>query len=174
MNRALIVTIIGPDQTGIVRRIADCVTDNGGSWEQSHMSHLSGQFAGILRIVCPVESVERLILALRNQEKENDGQQIHIIQDAIADEPNGTLLELDLIANDRPGIVSELSAAIAAAGCNIEELETGIRSSPWSGDLLFHATGRINLTDGTTRASLQEQLEGLGLDFQVTLSEGLR
>ncbi len=169
MTTALIMTIIGPDQTGLVKGIAEAASSHGASWEQSHMSHLAGQFAGILRIVCPRETVDALISDMRALE--TTGLKIEIIQDASNPTEVGQMLELDLIANDRSGLVNELAAAIDAAGCNIEELETEVQNSPWSGDLLFHATGIISLGDTSSRESLQENLEDLGLDFQVTLTE---
>ena len=42
----LVITIIGIDRPGLVESVAVAVADHGGSWVESRMSRLAGQFAG--------------------------------------------------------------------------------------------------------------------------------
>jgi glycine cleavage system regulatory protein len=65
MQVPLVMTIIGPDRTGLVESVARVVADHGGNWLESRMSRLGGEFAGILRIELPVEKRQMLLDALQ-------------------------------------------------------------------------------------------------------------
>ena len=55
----LVMTIIGPDRTGLVESVARVVADHGGNWLESRMCRLGGDFAGILRIEIPADKNRR-------------------------------------------------------------------------------------------------------------------
>ena len=44
------ITFMGKDQPGLVESVASVVAREGGNWLESRMSHLGGQFAGVLRV----------------------------------------------------------------------------------------------------------------------------
>ena len=50
MNVSLILTLVGPDKSGLMQSIAEVVRENEGNWVESCLAHLANQFAGILRI----------------------------------------------------------------------------------------------------------------------------
>ncbi len=64
MPCTLVLTVIGPDQPGLVESLSATVAEQGGSWESSRMARLAGQFAGILEVVLPAENVGALEAAL--------------------------------------------------------------------------------------------------------------
>jgi glycine cleavage system regulatory protein len=78
---------------------------------------------------------------------------------------------VEVVGNDRSGIVRELSAAVAAAGGNIEELTTGLESAPMSGHPMFRAHGRVSLPEENDPAALSAAFEALGGDLTVDLTE---
>ncbi len=55
MQIPLVMTIIGPDRTGLVESVARAVAEHGGNWLESRMCRLGGEFAGILRMEIPAE-----------------------------------------------------------------------------------------------------------------------
>jgi len=61
----LVMTLIGADQPGLVQLVAARVADHGGNWLESRMSHLGGQFAGIVRVEVPAEKADGLVRALQ-------------------------------------------------------------------------------------------------------------
>jgi len=69
MNHYLALTIIADDRPGIIEKVADVVTTNGGNWLESNMSRLAGKFAGILLVDIVEEKQSTLLSAL---EKLND------------------------------------------------------------------------------------------------------
>ena len=76
-------------------------------------------------------------------------------------------LELDVVGQDHPGIVHALSRALAAAGINVEELETEIVDAPMSGERLFQARARLQAPAALTVEELREELERLAADLIV-------
>ena len=59
MQIPLVMTLIGPDRTGLVESVARVVAGHGGNWLESRMCRLGGEFAGILRIEIPAEKSRR-------------------------------------------------------------------------------------------------------------------
>ena len=57
---SLVVTVIGKDRPGLVESVSAVVEDHGGSWVESRMSRLAGEFAGILRVSVPATQVDAL------------------------------------------------------------------------------------------------------------------
>ena len=56
----LVWTVIGPDRPGLVESLASVLARHGGSWLESRMARLSGQFAGIVQAEVPAENLEKL------------------------------------------------------------------------------------------------------------------
>jgi glycine cleavage system regulatory protein len=50
---SLILTVVGPDRPGLVRALAEAVAARNGSWLESRMARLAGQFAGIVLVEAP-------------------------------------------------------------------------------------------------------------------------
>ncbi len=167
MNHTLIMTILGADRSGLVRSIAGIVAAHQASWQESRMARMAGQFAGILRVDCPVDQVETLSAAL--QELSVEGIQIQLIREALIEAEPRKLWHIDVVGNDRAGIVHELTQAIAHCGGNVEELITGLESAAMSGHPLFRATGKVSLAGDGTDAALREAIESLSNDLSVEI-----
>jgi len=168
MQVYLVMTVLGNDRPGLVSSLADAVSSHGGNWLESRMSRLAGQFAGIVRIECPADVVDALIHKL--QAPEMSGLTIQMVREPVNEPVPRNTFVVDVVGNDRPGIVRELSAAIANAGGNIEELTTGLESAPMSGQPMFRAHGVISVQEGTEPAAFGIVIEGLSDDLTVDVS----
>src|SRR3954471_3844392 len=133
---SLILTVVGPDRPGLVRALSEAVASRGGSWLESRMARLAGQFAGIVLVEAP----EALFEDLRGLERE--GLRITVQPGTPGPGVPATAprLALEVVGNDRPGIVRDISQVLAASGVNIEELTTGVASGSFSGEALFQVT----------------------------------
>ena len=111
----LILTVIGPDRPGLVNALAAAVAGRGGSWLESRMARLAGQFAGIVRVEAAA-GLEDDLHALENQ-----GLRI-VVQPAAA-EPvaAGERLTLEVVGNDRPGIVRSSPIAGPAGFIDVDQ-----------------------------------------------------
>jgi glycine cleavage system regulatory protein len=168
MKCYLIMTLLGTDRPGLVSSLADLVARHGGNWLESRMARLAGQFAGIVRIECPSAAVDSLLAEL--QSPGIPGLTVHTAREAVAPPDTRRTLEVDVVGNDRPGIVRELSAAIAHAGGNVEELTTGLESAPMSGHPMFRAHGVISIPEHVEPTALTSAIESLGGDLTVDVS----
>ncbi|MDA7866088.1 hypothetical protein N9A70_04875 [Akkermansiaceae bacterium] len=165
MKTSLVLTVLGPDRTGLVDDVADAVARNGGSWQESRMARLAGQFAGILRVECPVENRDALegdLSALGER-----GLAITVARDSETEDSKGENLSLDITGLDEQGIVKRIASALAELRVNVEELQTSLESAPMAGHLLFRTRGEVRLPDGLHPTELIEALEKVGAGLNV-------
>jgi len=165
----LVLTLIGPDRPGIVEAIAEPIARLGGNWLESRMAHLAGKFAGILRVEVPAGQEAALTSALRALEASGLKLTIETGPAAAAEAGARTFL-LDLMGLDRPGIVREISHALAERGVNIEELTTDRTTAAMSGELLFRSRARVSVPRRTDPDRLRERLEQLAGDLMVQIT----
>jgi len=79
-------------------------------------------------------------------------------------------LTLELLGADHPGIVAEISAALAARDVSIEELETDVRDAPMAGGRLFEARAVLVAPTSATSDELRTVLEGLAHELMVDMA----
>jgi len=168
MLATLVMTVIGADRPGLVQLVAACVADHGGNWLESRMCRLGGQFAGILSVEAEAERVDELTAALGRLEAEGLQVIIHAEGEAFAPAP-GSLATLELVGQDRPGILRSVSAALAARGVNVEELASERVSAPMGGGTLFQAQATVLVPPGTSLAAVRGDLEKIAADLMVDL-----
>jgi len=164
----LVLTVIAQDQPGLVERVAKCIAEHGGNWLESRMSRMAGQFAGILRVAVPAEAYDELVDALQ-------GLSAHGIRVLLAEsgiEPSCTWkpILLDLVGNDRPGIVRDITRLLAEQGVNLESLTTEVLPAPMSSEPLFHAEAVLAVPLTLSLDVLQARLEELADDLMVELN----
>ncbi|VVE79150.1 glycine cleavage system protein R [Pandoraea sputorum] len=166
MTTSLILNVIGPDRPGLVNAIADRATAAGANWLESRLANLAGQFAGIIHLQVPDEHTETLTKALHALQ--THGLQISVThaQSAAAD-PGARVLQLDLVGQDHPGIVKEISHVLFTRGISIDELATECVEGSMSGGTLFRATARLHVPASVSTDALREVLESLADDLMV-------
>lgn len=130
------------------------------------MSRLGGQFAGILRVEVPKDREPALIAALKNLG--DRGLTVVISQDLPAKVPDAVrLCALDIVGQDRPGIVSQIARVLAEHHVNVEELQTECESAAMSGETLFKAHIRLGMPAACDTAAIRARLEDLAEDLMV-------
>jgi glycine cleavage system regulatory protein len=161
----LILTIIGPDRPGLVHSLSEALVAHHGSWLESRMARLAGQFAGIVL----VEADESLIGALPVLETGGLRISATVAGAAAAAHGSGPRLRLEVVGNDRPGIIHEVTQVLAGRHVNIEELITDVVSGAFSGQALFRATIVARTPSAEVADGLAEALEHLGDDMMVDI-----
>lgn len=170
MNEVLL-TLIGPDKTGIVANLARIATAHGGNWLDSRMMRLGGSFSGILRIELPAGK-ESAFSAEAFSFLEENGYQCSVRPSEGTNDPmEGKEAVLQLSGQDHPGIVHRIFEAFREAGVNVEELTTGLQLAPWSGTPIFEAQARLRLPEAVSPESLQADLEDLASDLMVEITQ---
>lgn len=169
MQNALVMTIIGPDRPGLVESVAGLVAEHGGNWLESRMSRLGGQFAGILRVEVAPERQGGLVSALETLRA--CGLSIIVQPDAAqAAHAGGKLTILEIVGQDRPGIVRQISSVLANHGINVEDLHTECSSAAMSGETLFKARAKLSIPPNCNTSEVRQKLERIAEDLIVEIS----
>ena len=169
MEQYLTLTVITDDRPGIVEKIAKVVLLNLGSWLESNMSRLAGKFAGVLLVKTSQNNQANLLRDLK--ELNNEGIKIIAeLTNNLNHEPDERY-RLNLVGNDRPGIIGALSSILAELNVNVEELCTNCEDAPMSSELLFRASAVISFSGASkvSSALIQEELELLSDDLIIEL-----
>lgn len=164
----LVLTVIAPDKPGQVERVAQCIAEHGGNWLESRMARMAGQFAGILRVGVPPEAYDELVGAL--QKLSTHGIRVLVAESGTAHTVEWKTIEMELVGNDRPGIVRDITGLLSRHGVNLERLITDVRPAPMSSDPLFHAQALLAVPLTLSLETLQAAVETLADDLMVELA----
>lgn len=168
MKISLIVTLIGADRPGLVNALAARAAEAGGNWLESSMAQLAGKFAGIVRLEADEADAGKVESALRGLEAE--GLRLTIERGAAPAVGAHRVTKLALVGHDRPGIVREISGALARHGASISKLETACENASFSGEPLFRASIEVQLPASVAPAALKAELEALANELMVDLN----
>lgn len=166
----LVLTVVGDDRAGLVSALARTIAGHGGNWEQSELAELAGAFAGIVLVSVPDDQQEALATALTSL----DGLlrvTTHDARAAASTEPAHTV-SFTVLGNDRPGIVRDVTAAIAAHAVSIDTFRSRTLEAPMAGGTLFEATVTVSLPADQDAETLSAALEALAGEIQVDLTVG--
>ncbi len=161
----MVITVLGNDRAGLVDELSGAITRNGGNWERSEMIELAGMFAGVVLVtVTPSKSA-----ALKADLERIEASGLLSIDMAAAEAggpTTGTRYNIDVTGQDHPGIVHEISHALATNGCTIDELSSEVVPAPMGGEM-FVARAVIGAPDSLARRDLQQVLEDVATDLMV-------
>ena len=163
----LILTVIGDDKPGLVELLSSTISRHQGNWLESSMSHLAGQFAGIVRVAVPNAQAEPLKAALAALGGLKITAETSQEQKSAS---TGRRLKLSLVGHDRIGIVREVAQILAKHAVNVEELNTYASSAPMSAETLFHAQAELFAGAGLDARALKAELERLSDDLMVDIT----
>ena len=133
------------------------------------MARLAGRFSGIVQVSVPDAAIGTLTAAL----EELRGDELELVFEPTRPEfvsADYTHFVLELVGQDRTGIVREISAALASHGVNVVELTTECSSAPMSGEMLFSASAQLCCSSDIGLEALRETLERLADDLMVDIN----
>ena len=169
MQTSVIVSVIGPDRPGLIGRLSSVIVQAGGNWEGSRMLRLAGQFAGIVQVVVNDSALPELEAALSELEEGGLQSRLHRAGNPAEEIVSGRLYDLEVVGQDRQGIVSEVAGALTRLGVNVLELATDCGEAPWSGERLFKTHARLHAPDSLDPGALREAVEEIAHDLMVEL-----
>lgn len=147
--------------------LSECITSGGGSWLESRLAHLAGNFAGIILVRVPDERAQPLASAL--SALSGEGLAVNILTGSEAPAP-AEQISLSLLGNDRPGIVRDVTQTLRGLGVNIEEFSSSIESAAFTGEDMFRAELRLGLPSGLSASEIRTALESLTEEFMVDIT----
>lgn len=169
MTISIVFTFVGHDKPGLVEKLSNTVSEQNGNWLESRMSQLAGHFTGIVKVQANDHQAEALRNALNAL---NDGTLSVNIHDDIspADTVDYRKLHLSLIGNDRPGIIRELSSALADLNINVCEMDTNVTSAPMTAEPLFEASAEIHVPPELDLHTLNDKLDTIANELSVDIN----
>ena len=169
----IVLTVIGDDRVGLVGRLSETISQHGGNWERSQMAELAGKFAGIVVVAVPAERVEDMTAALRDLEGLLEvSAHPGLDEQGERRDAAGAELTIDLLGNDRPGIVHEVSSVLQRHDLSIETIETLTREAPMAGGQLFEAHIVVRLPARARPGAIRADLELLAAELLVDIAVG--
>jgi glycine cleavage system regulatory protein len=168
MSTSIVLTVVSEDRPGIVETLSELLADHDGNWTESSMLSMAGQFAGILLASVPDQQADAFVEGLAKLKPE--GLQIVAQRSGPAPIPaKEQEFTLDLVGQDRPGIVHDITQILAKHQVNVQELETTCQSASMSGESLFLAHARLLIPDEASVNELQDELEDLANELMVDI-----
>ncbi|AOT09639.1 glycine cleavage system protein R [Pseudoalteromonas luteoviolacea] len=162
--KQLVLTLLGKDRPGLVEEISATILQHHGNWATSNLSHLAGQFAGIVLVEVAEEHLQELQNALHSlpelEVRIEHGEQSKSVTQI-------EKLNLVITGNDRPGIIQELSTVIRHKGANITHLNSRQQSAPNWGLPIFSAFATVSLPPGMDKEHVVDALEAITSDLIV-------
>lgn len=164
----LVLTLVGDDRAGLVQAVADAVTAHGGNWERSELAELAGAFAGIVLVSVPDSAQAALV-----EELNALSGLLHITPHSgapVAEADAGERFVFTVLGNDQPGIVREITHAIARRGLSIDRFSSRTLEAPMAGGTLFEARVSVRIEDRAGLSEAVDELERLAGEIQVDLT----
>jgi glycine cleavage system transcriptional repressor len=172
----LILTAIGPDQVGLVQKIAEFISRHGCNIEDSKMAVFCGEFAVIVLISGEGANLVKIGRDYRQIETET-GLAISIKTPSTRNPPEFFLpYKLTASCMDHPGIVYRISGVLSSMGVNIESMETKTYSAPVSGAPIFQLEAKLAVPTKTNINQLRERFneiqreENIDIDLAASIS----
>lgn len=174
MESTFIITFIGDDRPGLVEELSSTIARFGGNWQESRLSQLAGKFAGLVQVTLASEQCEALRLALKTMDQQGFSVRVTPAGSTGASVESQQLLRLSILGPDRPGIVREVSAALAAQSINVIDMHSHVSSAPMSAELLFNANVEAEVPEDTDLEELADRLEQVSdeMDVDIHLNPG--
>jgi len=170
VETSYIVTFIGDDRPGLVEAVSAVIESSGGNWHESRLSQLGGKFAGLVLVTLPTndgEALEASLKALATQ-----GLSIRVTPTTVGSSmASPKEITLTVIGPDRPGIVREISSALASHCVNVVDMDSQVNSAAMSAEKLFEARIEAQISRDAILDELMDSLEEIA--NQMTLDIAL-
>ena len=166
--KTIILTVVSPDRPGLVQMLSDVIVKHEGSWGQSSMANLAGQFAGILLVSVDENNLPALNKDLQALSKQD--MMVTISESGAVVEADLQVVWLEITGHDQPGIVHEVASACSDLGANLISFETDVVSGSMSGEAMFIASAELQLPAQLDPEDVREALEQLSDDLMVDLA----
>lgn len=160
----MIFTLLGRDQPGLLDSLAQQVYNMDGNWLSSNFSHMNGYFAGFVSVQIPAQHQDQL----KQVFADHPSLTIHLLEGQ-EDKKVESQAQIEIVGNDKPGIVQELSAVLNRFNINILAFESRLESAPNWGNSLFKAKAEIAIPKAFGIDELQDALEKIANDLIVDI-----
>ncbi len=166
-----VITAVGKNRTGLVDALSGVVAQHGGNWERSSLAELAGTFAGVVLVRVPTASVDGLLADLDQIEAEGllrlEVESTDGTAESAADvSPPRVRFRVEVTGQDHPGIVHDITHALAERRIGIETFTSEVVPAPLGGQM-FTAVLILHSDSVLEADELQEFVEEVASDLIV-------
>ena len=167
--QTLVLSFISNDRPGLVEQLSSIIHQYQGHWLESQMAQMAGKFTGIVEINVDNAQSFALTQALQALSAEGISVLIEAVNEIdILDKHRAG--ELSILGLDRPGIVNEVSTALAAQHINVESFHSFVEAAPMSGEPLFKAEILIAMPTQVDTDELNDKFELISQSLDIEYS----
>lgn len=168
MNSTFIINFVGKATPATIKQLAAVTHENGGKWLISKVNFIEDSVAAVIKIELPKGNAGTVKEAFQSF----PGLLVEITDSDPHVHKSDTVYQIRLDANDRAGIVNEITHLLDGQGISILDMDCqrvfiagggGISSS------LFTANVAMRLPVNTEIDDVVKELEALSEDTRVTL-----
>lgn len=168
MQTSYIVSFIGDDRPGLVEELSAVIEAAGGNWQESRLSQLGGKFAGLVLVTLPAGRDNALEADLKTLSA--SGISVRVTPtDATVSLESARRIKLSVMGPDRPGIVLEISRALASRRFNVVEMDSEVVSAPMSAEPLFRALIEAEIAPEAQVDELSASLDDIGNEMALEI-----
>jgi glycine cleavage system regulatory protein len=167
----IIITLFAKDRPGIVRAVSQAMLNHDSNWLESSLSRLCGQFTGIIHLEVSDINKPRLLKEFASMSEDGIFVTVQNAQGVSSDNQEVNGLQILVEANDRPGIVKEITEALAVENVNVDNIDTEVESASMAGYPIFRAHMFLAMPDDLSEDDLADVLEGVSDDVMVSILE---
>lgn len=157
MSNYLVISSLGEDRPGLIRDLSETIVSCGCNIADSRMSILGGEFATIILVSGPWNSIVKLedavpalqeklglmIVCKRTEERKLDKNEVPYL--------------VEVMTLDHPGIVHKVADFFSKHDINIHDMQTGSYHAAHTGTLMFTLNMTVEIPAKTHIATLREQ-----------------
>lgn len=166
MSSIFLVSVIGQDKLNTLNSLADLTHSHQGKWLSNRVVKLEGLFSSIIKIEVPTGEKDALQTAL----KAMPDLQLTIYPVGEASTEESTPAHLVIDAEDRPGLIHDITALLVEHGIQVNKMECNRLSVPEAGGNVFNAELDILIPDGVSTSNVTAEIEKLKPRVMVTQS----
>lgn len=169
MNTTFIVNFVGKASPSTIKQLAATTHDNDGKWLISKVNFIENQVAAVIKIELPKENEE----FVKNAFREIPDLLVQFVDADSSTHNKDEIYQLRLDANDRAGVVNEITQVLDSQGIHILDMDCqrvfiagggGVSNSLFTANLAIRLPQNVDIDDVT------KELESLSEDTRVILT----
>lgn len=169
MRCSVIVTAIGKDHPGIIKALSKVLANHDANWLNSKVISLAGKFSAILIVDLPSDEVNALTLEI--EALANNSLALAVERrDITSERQTDCEFTLELVGQDRPGVIHDITQLLARHNINVGKLETEIQNASMSGEQMFFAKAQVWIPIGLDLTLVQDELEEMANELMVDIN----
>ena len=168
MDTSYIITFIGDDRPGLVEQVASTIEQCNGNWLESRLSQLGGKFAGLV-LVSLAGDGQALESALKGLSTSGLSVRVTPANAAGFNISQAREIRIRVIGPDRPGIVAEVTRALADHAVNVVGMESEVTSAPRRAEHLFEARIEAEVEQSVSLDALIDTLDDIANQMTLDL-----